>query len=65
MQHMRESVAAGAVNQVRSRTIDLLPLVISTAETRPNEDANRSEHNAGEAAPSVRLRPRDANVLFP
>jgi hypothetical protein len=32
MQHMRESVAAGAVNQVRSRTIDLLPVVISVAE---------------------------------
>jgi ATP-dependent DNA helicase len=32
MQHMRENVAAGAVNQVRSRTIDLLPVVISVAE---------------------------------
>jgi hypothetical protein len=31
-QHMRETVAAGAVNQVRSRTIDLLPVVISVAE---------------------------------
>lgn len=32
MRHMRENVAAGAVNQVRSRTIDLLPVVISVAE---------------------------------
>jgi hypothetical protein len=31
-QHMWETVAAGAVNQVRSRTIDLLPVVISVAE---------------------------------
>ena len=31
-QHMCETVAAGAVNQVRSRTIDLLPVVISVAE---------------------------------
>jgi helicase len=32
MQHMRENVAAGAVNQVRSRTIDLLPVVVAIAE---------------------------------
>jgi hypothetical protein len=32
MQHMRETVAAGALNQVRSRTQDLLPVVISVAE---------------------------------
>jgi hypothetical protein len=32
MQHMRENAAAGAVNQVRSRTIDLLPVVVSVAE---------------------------------
>ena len=32
-QHMCETVAAGAVNQVRSRTIDLLPVVISVAES--------------------------------
>ena len=31
-QHMCETVAAGVVNQVRSRTIDLLPVVISVAE---------------------------------
>ncbi len=32
MQHMRENVAAGAVDQVRSRTIDLLPVVVAVAE---------------------------------
>ena len=32
MQHMRDNAAAGPVNQVRSRTIDLLPVVISVAE---------------------------------
>jgi helicase len=32
MQHMRDNVAAGAINQVRSRTTDLLPVVIATAE---------------------------------
>jgi hypothetical protein len=32
MQHLRENVAAGAVNQVRSRTIDLLPVVVRVAE---------------------------------
>jgi replicative superfamily II helicase len=32
MQHMRENVAAGAVNSVRSRTQDLLPVVIAVAE---------------------------------
>jgi hypothetical protein len=32
MQHMLDNVAAGAVNQVRSRTVDLLPVVISVAE---------------------------------
>lgn len=32
MQHVRENVAAGAVDQVRSRTIDLLPVVVAVAE---------------------------------
>lgn len=31
-QHLREEVAAGAVSQVRSRTQDLLPVVVSVAE---------------------------------
>lgn len=42
MQHMRERVAAGAVNQVRSRTIDLLPVVISATEIL--RDVDLSEH---------------------
>jgi replicative superfamily II helicase len=40
MQHMRENVAAGAVNQVRSRTIDLLPIVVSVAEILRDVDLN-------------------------
>jgi helicase len=32
MQHMRENVAAGAVNSVRSRTQDLLPVVVAVVE---------------------------------
>jgi replicative superfamily II helicase len=38
MQHMRENVAAGAVNQVRSRTIDLLPVVIAVVEVLRDVD---------------------------
>jgi helicase len=38
LQHMRENIAAGAVNQVRSRTQDLLPVVISVAEIIRNVD---------------------------
>ncbi len=44
MQHMRERVAAGAVNQVRSRTIDLLPVVVSVAEIL--RDVDLSDRNA-------------------
>ena len=38
MQHMRENVAAGAVNQVRSRTADLLPVVVTVAEILRDAD---------------------------
>jgi helicase len=44
-QHMLENVAAGAVNQVRSRTLDLLPVVISVAEIIRDVDmAQRQDH---------------------
>jgi hypothetical protein len=44
MRHMRENVAAGAVNQVRSRTMDLLPVVTSVAEILRDIDlANRRD----------------------
>jgi helicase len=38
MQHLRENVAAGAVNQVRSRTQDLLPVVVAVAEILKDVD---------------------------
>lgn len=43
MQHMRENVAAGAVDQVRSRTIDLLPVVIAVAEIVRDADLTDRE----------------------
>jgi helicase len=45
MQHMRETVAAGAVNQVRSRTIDLLPIVISVAEILRDADLAEQQND--------------------
>jgi replicative superfamily II helicase len=43
MQHMRDNVAAGAVNQVRSRTIDLLSVVISVVEILRNVDLSQRQ----------------------
>jgi hypothetical protein len=45
MQHMRENSAAGAVNQVRSRTIDLLPVVLSVAEILRDVDLAEQQEN--------------------
>jgi hypothetical protein len=45
MQHMRENSAAGAVNQVRSRTIDLLPVVVSVAEILGDVDLGEQREN--------------------
>jgi len=45
MQHMRENSAAGAVNQVRSRTIDLLPVVVSVAEILRDVDLAEQQEN--------------------
>lgn len=45
MQHMRENSAAGAVNQVRSRTIDLLPVVVSVAEILRDVDLAEEQEN--------------------
>ena len=38
MQHMLDNVAAGAVDQVRSRTVDLLPVVVAVAEIMRDVD---------------------------
>jgi helicase len=46
MQHMRENAAAGAVNQVRSRTIDLLPVVVSVAEILRDSGAISATHRS-------------------